>query len=342
MAGTPRGWYHWPLSLQGFHPGETMMTNPFEQTLLGKDPEFLTALRSASLVAAADVTTLILGESGTGKELVARALHASSARADGPFVAVNCAALPESLVESELFGHEKGAFTGADAASPGRIRAAQGGVLFLDEIGELPLPVQAKLLRFLESGECQPLGANTPVKTDIRVVAATHRDLYADVQAGRFREDLFYRLNIVPVNLPALRERRGDILLLLEKLTASLARDHGLPAPLYTREALQALKRYRWPGNVRELRNFCERMLVLFNGREIDVTNLPLEMRSDEAAARHGAFELPESGVRLEEVEVSLIAQALSRTAGNRSRAARLLGISRDTLLYRMRKYALD
>ena len=316
-----------------------MTTNPFEQQLIGKDPEFLSALRSAHLVAAADVTTLILGESGTGKELVARALHAASARAAGPFVAVNCAALPESLVESELFGHTRGAFTGADSAQPGRIRAAEGGMLFLDEIGELPLAVQAKLLRFLESGECQPLGANTPVATDIRVVAATHRDLYAEVRAGRFREDLYYRLNIVPVQLPALRERRGDIPLLLERFNKALAAEHGLAAPSYTREALQALRRYRWPGNVRELRNFCERTLILLNGRTVDVGNLPREMQGLDAMPADAPVTLPETGLRLEDVELSLIRQALSRTNGNRSRAARLLGISRDTLLYRMRKY---
>ena len=316
--------------------------NPFEKSLIGNDPEFLAALRSASLVAAADVTTLILGESGTGKELAARALHASSTRAHGPFVAVNCAALPDSLVESELFGHTKGAFTGAVSEQPGRIRAAEGGILFLDEVGELPLAIQAKLLRFLENGECQPLGANFPVKTNVRVVAATHRDLHTEVKAGRFREDLYFRLNIVPINLPALRERRGDVGLLLERIGTSLAREHNLSPLRFSKESLQCLKRYAWPGNVRELRNFCERMLILSGGRIIEPTNLPTEMRGSDAGTRASVFDLPEDGVELEAVEVSLIRQALSRTAGNRTHAARLLGITRDTLLYRMRKYALD
>jgi transcriptional regulator with PAS, ATPase and Fis domain len=307
--------------------------------MVGEAPEFLAVTRSAQVAAATDVTTLLLGESGTGKELLARAIHEESQRRDGPFVTINCAALPESLAESELFGHRKGAFTGA-TGSTGRVRAADGGTLFLDEIAELPLNIQAKLLRFLESGECQGVGETAPAKVDVRVVAATHRNLFDMVREGRFREDLYYRLNVVPLELPPLRERTGDLELLLMRLTAGSAERHGLEPPRYTREAVLALQQYGWPGNVRELRNFCERMVVLFNGRRIDTENLPAEIRQ-QAPASASEFALPDGGIRLDELERHMIRQALDKTRGNRSRAARLLGLTRDTLLYRIKKYAL-
>lgn len=313
--------------------------NAFEQTMLGEAPEFLAVLRSAQVAAATDVTTLLLGESGTGKELLARAIHDESPRRDAPFVTINCAALPEALAESELFGHRKGAFTGA-TGSAGRIRAADGGTLFLDEIAELPLNIQAKLLRFLESGECQAVGETAPTKANVRIIAATHRNLYDMVRDGRFREDLYYRLNVVPLELPPLRSRSGDLELLLNRITGICAGRHGLEPPRYSREALEHLHRYGWPGNVRELRNFCERMVVLFNGRRVQAENLPAEMHRD-TPARATQFELPDSGIRLEELEQHMIRQALDKTRGNRSRAARLLGLTRDTLLYRIKKYAL-
>lgn len=313
--------------------------NAFEKTMLGQAPEFLAVVRSAQVAAATDVTTLLLGESGTGKELLARAIHDESARRDGPYVTINCAALPEALAESELFGHRKGAFTGA-TGSAGRIRAADKGTLFLDEIAELPLNIQAKLLRFLESGECQAVGEAVPARADVRVIAATHRNLYEMVREGRFREDLYYRLNVVPLELPPLRARSGDLELLLDRLTAVSAERHGLEAPRFTRVALQQLQQYAWPGNVRELRNFCERMVVLFNGRQVEMESLPVEMR-DRAPGRTAEFQLPDSGIRLDELERDMIRQALDKTRGNRSRAARLLGLTRDTLLYRIKKYAL-
>ncbi|WP_421621366.1 sigma-54 interaction domain-containing protein [Alkalilimnicola ehrlichii] len=310
--------------------------------LLGHSPELQSVLRAARLVASTEVTTLILGESGTGKELLARTVHAESPRANGPFVAVNCAALPEALAESELFGHRRGAFTGAVDPHDGRIAAAANGTLFLDEVGELPAAVQAKLLRFLESGECQPLGATRPQSVNTRVVAATHRDLYQDVEAGRFRADLYYRLQVIPLELPALRERPADIPVLLDHFLQALARHHDLPAPRLQPDALRCLQRYPWPGNVRELRNTCERLVVLHAGRTLTAGALPPEIQQAAAAApRANGFRLPAGGIQMDELEADLIRQALERTGGNRSQAARLLGLTRDTLLYRMKKYDL-
>jgi DNA-binding NtrC family response regulator len=316
--------------------------NAFDALLLGKAPEFRSVIRSAQIAAATNVSVLILGESGTGKELLAQALHQESTRADAPFIAINCAALPEHLVESELFGHRKGAFTGASNHSSGRIRAASGGTLFLDEIAELPLNIQAKMLRFLESGECQSLGDTSPSTVDVRIIAATHRDLHQMVQEGRFREDLYYRLNVVPLELPPLRRRRGDVTMLLQALGTQAAQKHGLPPLRFSNRALTQLEAHGWPGNIRELRNFCERMLIFSAGAEIDLEQLPADMF---AAASHRqsdeGFTLPDEGIRLEELEQAMIKQALDRTQGNRSRAARLLGLTRDTLLYRIKKYTL-
>lgn len=311
-----------------------------KHNVFGQSAEFKSCMRAAQMIAATDVTVLVQGESGTGKELIAQQLHQQSNRADKPFVTVNCAALPESLAESELFGHRKGAFTGATQDQQGRIQAADGGTLFLDEIGELPLPIQAKLLRFLESGECQSVGQTHADKVDVRVIAATHRDLYQEAQQGNFREDLFYRLNVVPVQLPALRERLGDIGHLLLKLTEQLSEKHQLTAPTYHQQAIQQLCKYPWPGNVRELKNFCERMLILLPGQIITTDNLPLEIHHQQQAPA-SVVQLPETGVILDDVEAELIHQALNKTNGNQSKAARLLGITRSALLYRMNKHAI-
>lgn len=309
--------------------------------MLGDSPELQSVLRAARLVASTEVTTLILGESGTGKELLARTVHDESPRADGPFVAVNCAALPEGLAESELFGHRRGAFTGAVDTHDGRIAAAAGGTLFLDEVGELPPAVQAKLLRFLESGECQPLGATRPQSVDTRVVAATHRDLFEDVASGRFRADLYYRLQVIPLELPALRERPADIPPLLDHFLQALATHHDLPAPRLQADALRCLQDYPWPGNVRELRNACERLVILHAGRAIAARDLPREIHQAPVATRAHSFRLPAGGLHMDRLEADLIQQALERTNGNRSQAARLLGLTRDTLLYRIKKYDL-
>lgn len=311
-----------------------------EALMIGQSPALLEVMRSASLVAATDVTVLVTGETGTGKELMARYIHQRSPRDNAAFVAVNCSALPEALAESLLFGHKKGAFTDAVEDSRGYVAEAQQGTLFLDEVGELPLGVQAKLLRFLENGECQPPGYSMPLHYDTRVVAATNRDLMAEVKAGRFREDLFYRLNIVPLTLPSLRRRTGDVRILLDQFLLDLAVQHRLLPPRFTRAALKQLDQYHWPGNVRELRNFCERMVILFNGREVDVTNLPAELTSSRLPRENG-FRLPEEGIELESLEIQLIDQALEYAHGNKTRAARLLSLTRDTLKYRLKKYSI-
>ena len=318
------------------------MADAFERTLCGNSPSFVTALRTARLAAAADVSVLVLGETGTGKELLARAMHEESGRMSGPFVSVNCAALPEALAESHLFGHRKGAFTGATDDNPGMVSAAEGGTLFLDEVGELSCSVQAKLLRFLESGEFQPVGSPEVRRSDLRVVAATNRDLEEDVRAGRFREDLYYRLQVVPVELPALRERPGDVELLLDRLSTEVAENHGLAAPRYDRRARATLEAYAWPGNVRELRNLCERLGILLPGQTIGAENLPPEVQKGGRGSGASPFTLPDSGVILDDLEADLIRQALEKTQGNRSHAARLLGLTRDTLLYRIKKYAIE
>lgn len=308
--------------------------------ILTRSPLMEAVLRSAHLIAQTDASVLLTGESGTGKELVAHAMHATSPRSNKPFVTVNCAALPETLAESLLFGHRKGAFTGADSQQTGLIGAADGGTLFLDEIGELPLNLQAKLLRFLESGEVLPLGESRPRQLNVRVFAATHRDLYSMSQTAEFRADLFYRLNIVPVELPPLRERREDIELLLKHFLQQFANQHRLPAASLAKDARQHLLRYGWNGNVRELRNLCERLSILLAGREITLTNLPPEVRSPARAAT-SPFSLPATGVNLEALERDLLNQALERTSNNKTRAAKLLGISRDALNYRLKKYEL-
>ena len=310
----------------------------FAQKLIGRSALLQQLLNSAQMVAAADVTVLIQGESGTGKECLANALHAAGQRATQAFVALNCAAVPEELFESELFGHCKGAFTGAVQDRQGYIEKAQGGVLFLDEVGELSLSAQAKLLRFLETHSFQKVGETTPRQVDVQIIAATNRDLFAQVDAGAFREDLFYRLHVVPLQLPALRERQGDVALLLEHFSKQLTRQHKLKKPTYTRAALKVLNSYHWPGNVRELRNFCERMLILSAGRSIDVSNLPLEMQP-QRSQRSEDFRLPADGINFNHLEAQLLQQALELAQGNRSKAARLLGLSRDTFLYRWQKH---
>lgn len=314
--------------------------NPFSH-LIGTSPEFQALLRSAQIVAHTDVTLLLLGESGTGKEMLAQALHQASQRARGPLRTINCAALPEGLAESELFGHVKGAFTGAVSHHSGRIRAADGGTLFLDEVGELSPSLQAKLLRFLESGEVQPVGSTQVEKVDVRLITATHRDLFTLVQQGRFRADLYYRLNVVPLELPPLRQRMGDTLALLDHFTSQLAEHHGVMAPTFTKAARKALQTYAWPGNLRELRNLCERMVVLHAGQTLDVAQLPQEVRAGEVRQEAKPFQLPDEGIVLEELEQQIIHQALHKSRGNRSKAARLLGLTRDTLLYRIKKYAI-
>lgn len=314
---------------------------PGKANMLGESAEFENLKRTAKIMAATDVTVLIQGESGTGKELMAKFIHAKSKRQTAPLVTINCAALPEALAESELFGHTKGAFTGATNDQQGRIQSAHNGTLFLDEVGELPLSIQAKLLRFLENGECQTVGQTKTEKVNVRVIAATNRDLFKEVESGNFREDLFYRLNVVPLALPNLRERQSDITLLINHLSAQLAAKHCLDVPRYSVKAIEHCQRYAWPGNIRELKNFCERMVILLSGKTISVENLPLEMKVTQKNKVADPFTLPEGGVVLEQIEAQLINQAMDKSHGNQSKAARLLGLTRSALLYRMKKHAI-
>ena len=297
-------------------------------------------------VAAARGTVLIQSESGTGKELVAKAIHFNSARKSAPFVVIDCAAIPEALQESELFGHERGAFTGAIATKKGLFEEAHGGTLFLDEVAELAPGLQAKLLRALQDGEIRRVGGTKTLHVDARVIAATNRDLAAEVREGAFREDLFYRLNVFPIFLPPLRERREDLPLLVDHFLDRLAQESGRPPKRLSPEALRAMMAYPWPGNVRELEHALERAALLSEGETITDRHLPPEILApkDELTVI-----LPDSAAGFKETiahlirdaEVRLIRRALAQSGGNRTEAARLLGISRRALLYKLSEYNL-
>jgi len=310
--------------------------------LVGRSAAMQSIVKMVEKVAGAESAAVLLtGESGTGKDLVARAIHAHSARADQPFLEINCSALPENLVESELFGHERGAYTDARSRKRGLAELADGGTLFLDEVGDMPAATQAKVLRFLEDSRFKRVGGTTDIKVDARVIAATNHDLDKMVETGTFRSDLFFRLKVVPIHIPPLRERRDDIaplaLFFIEQLSQDLKRE---PATL-TESALRLLEGYAWPGNVRELKNVLERVLILEEVGEIRAEDIPVEMRAPFPAASLGVrlCELPLEGLRMEDVERDLMRQALLRTSGNVTRAADLLGLSRDTLRYRLDKY---
>ena len=308
---------------------------------IGQSPAFESLIRSAKVVAATDVTVLIKGETGTGKEVLATAIQKDSPRAGKAFITLNCAALPEGLVESELFGHKKGAFTGAISNKQGLFQAADGGTLFLDEINSLPLSIQTKLLRFLESGECLAVGETKPYKVNVRVIAATNANLTKQITDGQFRQDLFFRLNVIPVELPPLKHRTEDIESLAKHFLSIFAENHSLNAPKFSKRTFKVLCGYNWPGNIRELRNLCERLSILLAGQTIEPENLPFEFSSCITAPDDSPFILPEAGVHLDDLEADMILQALARTKGNRSKSARLLGISRDTLLYRIQKHGI-
>jgi two-component system response regulator AtoC len=284
-------------------------------------------------------TVLLTGESGTGKEVLARAIHSQSGRRSEAFVGVNCAAIPENLLESELFGHAKGAFTGADRARRGLFVEADAGTLFLDEIGELPPSLQAKLLRALQEEEVRPVGESKPRRVDVRVIAATARDLERDVAAGAFREDLFYRLNVLRVAVPPLRERREDIPLLVDHFLAHFREALGRPLRAIADEALDALVRYRWPGNVRELENVMERAAILCTGERIGLSDLPASVVESPAGPSEPGDHSLRRARRAAEFEA--IRRALAATDGNRTRAARLLEISHRALLYKLKEYGI-
>lgn len=310
--------------------------------MVGRSPAMLELFRTIQQVAPARSSVLILGESGTGKELVARAIHRHSTRVRQTFLPVDCAAIPHEILESELFGHEKGAFTGAQARKPGKFELASAGTLFLDEIGELPLTLQAKLLRALESQTFMRVGGTEEVKVDVRVLAATNRDLARQVEQGHFRQDLYYRLAVVTLKIPALRERREDIPLLAGAFLERFARENDREVPLLAPEAVQVLKWAPWPGNVRELRNLMESLVILHPGGEVLPGQLPEDLR-------RAAREAPSSpmaagsgnlvGRTMEEIEREVILRTLERTAGNRTQAADMLGIGLRTLQRKIKQY---
>ncbi len=313
--------------------------------MIGSSPQMVTLRERMARVAPTDATVLIVGETGSGKELVARALHAMSPRADAPFVAVNCAGFPESLLESELFGHERGAFTGADRARPGVFEAADGGTLFLDEAGEMSLALQAKLLRVLMSGELTRVGSTSPIRVDVRLVAATHRDLEAMVRDGSFREDLYYRLAVVPLHVPPLRARVDDLPDLVQHLLGVLAADLKVAPRAVSDSAMAALASYDFPGNVRELRNLLERATILCQGEVIEPDDLGLRRGGDavdaiEACVGSLGDDLDLRGL-LEEIERRVVARTLIASGGVQAEAARRLGISRSDLSYKLRRLGL-
>ncbi len=321
--------------------------------VVGQEEGWRQLLDTVEAVAETDATVLITGESGTGKEVVARMLHAASRRAAAPFVAVNCGAIPEALLESELFGHARGAFTGATHSRAGRFQLAEHGTLFLDEIGDMPLSFQVKLLRVLQERTFEVLGDGVSRTADVRVIAATHRDLAKMVEEGTFREDLFYRLNVIDLHLPPLRERKGDIPELVRHFLETANARHGRTVSDMSPEALTLLGQYGWPGNIRELANVVERMVILKRTGQLLPTDLPAQIQADPARSSSTSLggggggggnssELPSAGIDLRqavaELEESLIEQALSRTGGNRNAAAQLLGLNRTTLVEKLKR----
>jgi DNA-binding NtrC family response regulator len=315
---------------------DNQMLRSVERPMVAASPEMVKVLQMCDRVAMAEAPVLVVGESGTGKELVARRIHGRSARGEGPFVAVNCAAIPAPLLEAELFGHSEGAFTGAARARQGRFRAAAGGTLFLDEIGEMPLEVQAKLLRVLQERQVDVVGSDQPVDVDVRVVAATNRDLHRMVAERSFREDLLYRLDVLRVDVPPLRQRLEDI----EPLVTSFLDEISPRTLVFSAEAMDALRQRAWRGNVRELRNLCERVAILAPGPVIEASDLaPERLRAASSASWLDA--LPE-GISLVDIEAQVIQHFLHRNRWNVSKTARQLGVPRHILAYRIEKYGLD
>jgi two-component system NtrC family response regulator len=309
------------------------------RTIVGTSREMEKVFHVVRKVANTEAAVLITGESGTGKELVARSIHAGSSRRDAPFIAINCAAIPRDLLESELFGHVKGAFTGAVRDKTGKFQLADGGTLFLDEVGELPLELQPKLLRALQEKEVEPVGGTKVQKLDVRVVAATNLDMDKAIAAGTFREDLYYRLSVIPVQLPPLRERRTDIPLLIRYFCAK----HNSEKIAFDKDALDAMVAYSWPGNVRELENSVERLLIMRSGETISLAELPGKIRDENYRHRPGSaiVRLPDEGYSLEQLEREVVVEALERNGWNQAAAARFLRIPRHTLIYRLEKFGI-
>jgi DNA-binding NtrC family response regulator len=308
--------------------------------IIGRSSAMQEIFDTVERVAPTRATVLLAGESGVGKDLVARAIHYHSPRRDKPLVKINCTAIPENLMESELFGYEKGAFTGANTSKPGKFEQADTGTVFLDEIGDVPGPIQVKLLRILQEREFERLGSNVTRHIDVRVVAATNQDLRAALEQGTFREDLYYRLNVVPINIPALRERKQDIPFLANHFIKKLAPETGCRVETITDAAMEKLVNYHWPGNVRELENVIERSLVMAAGTALDAADIKLES-APRVKPRDETHFLPE-GMTLDQYEQDLIREALRRADGNKSQAARLLGLTRNALRYRLTQMGLE
>ncbi|MDX9972232.1 MAG: sigma-54 dependent transcriptional regulator [FCB group bacterium] len=319
---------------------ELVKTSVSLGNIIGESPEMRRVFDVVRRAIPVDSTVLIQGESGTGKELVARHIHFSGPRKDKPFVVVNCAAIPDTLIESELFGHEKGAFTGADASRPGKFEMANEGTIFLDEIGDMRLDSQAKLLRVLQDGVVERVGSTASRKVNVRVVAATNQALSRLVQEGNFRQDLYYRLEVLPVQLPPLRKRIEDLPLLIGHFREKLAARLGRVVPRVGADALESMRRYRWPGNVRELENTLEQLFILSDADVLHVEDLPEKLR--ESTPEPGQFNLPPGGIVLEDLEQDLIRQALQRSGGRIKEAAELLGLTYKTLQYRLKKHEID
>lgn len=309
--------------------------------IVGESSAIRRVLYLVERVAATDVTVIVTGESGTGKELVARAIHTASARAEMPFIALNCAAIPETLIESELFGYRRGAFTGATSDRKGTFEEATGGTLFLDEVSAMPAPLQAKVLRVLQGHEIVRVGESRSRPVDVRIVVATNRRLLTMVEEGSFREDLYFRLAVVPIDLPPLRERREDIPLLAELFLTRAAKRHGRANVRMDREVYAALSSYAWPGNVRELENTVERMVVLGNDETLTVDDVPDSVRRRGPTVAGIGLELPADGLSIDAVEREIIRQSLARHDGNQTQTARYLDITRSALIYRMQKFGL-
>jgi two-component system response regulator AtoC len=347
-----------------FHRKESVRKYGFHR-IIGESPGLHGVVEIARKVAKSEAATVLLqGESGTGKDLVAQAIHYESSRANRPFIAINCTALPEDLLESELMGHEKGAFTDAKAAKKGLFEVADGGTIFLDEIGDMKHGLQAKLLRFIENKAFRRVGGHRDIEVDVRIVAATNRDLAELVRTGQFREDLFFRLNVIPIHIPPLRERREDILPLADHFLAEFSKEFKRPLDGFSEDARRRMAAYGWPGNVRELRNVIERAIILGSDGIVDAIDLPrgdasLQLldnalepgltskaigtapSSTEGPGVGHAFRLPSSGIVLEELERDFLMQAIEMTEGNQTKAAEALGLTRDALRYRMKKFGL-
>ncbi len=308
--------------------------------IIGKSRKMRELFDTLSLVAPTDATILILGESGTGKELVANAIHHNSFRKSQPFIKISCSALPETLLESELFGHERGAFTGAIARREGRFQLAHRGTIFLDEVGEMSQTTQMKLLRVLQEKEFEPLGSTQTLKVDVRVIAATHKDLTQEVKEGRFRDDLFYRLNVIPIHLPPLRERKEDIPDLANHFLSQYREKNKKEIKEFSPKALDLLIRYEWPGNIRELENCIERAVIVARGELIAPVDLPPSIQNLPAGKGDSEILFP-AGISLQEAEKALILKTLEDAGGNRSRAAEILGINRRTLQMKLKEYGM-